>query len=331
MALNSPTAISAVTPLLPINGPGKNFASPLPASARQQPASDAEKAARQFEALFVKQLLSEVKISSGFGGESDARSDFVDSMWRDRISNQMVSQGDGLGLAKMLTRQLQGQPAQASGAIPFPAGAESNWTAMPLSGMPAVETPNAKLGATVNKADGGHGLRMYSQYLPESPRFSDAEDFVRTLKPHIEKAAQALGVSPQILMAQAALETGWGAHMPGAGDSKAGPSYNLFGIKADRSWQGDSAQAQTMEYDGNSMVETRAGFRRYDSYADSVDDYVQFIRDNPRYQNALQHGGSDKNFVLGLKLGGYATDPDYVEKVFEVAQGSTLARHWNAL
>lgn len=267
--------------------------------------SDAQAAARQFEALFVKQLLSQVKISGGLGGaQGGARGDMLDSMWRDQISKQITESGAGLGLSKMIASQLDGSADPRFDA------------SRPLVDLRSV-------------ADAGFGLNSQPNYFSDSPKFADVDEFVSTLKPHIEQAANELGVSPQVLLAQAALETGWGQHMPVGSDGRT--SYNLFGIKADASWQGAVAIGQTQEYDGQRMVSTEDGFRRYDSYAQSVRDYVDFIRSQPRYAAALNHGGDDKNFVQGLKSGGYATDPQYVEKVFDVARGQTLSHHWNAI
>ncbi len=267
-------------------------------------ASDAEKAARQFEALFVKQLLSQVKISGGLGGESNARGDMLDSMWRDQISRQITESGQGLGLSSMIARQL---------------GGESD--ARFAESRPLIDLQNAR--------SAGFGLNVARNYLSDPPGFSSPEEFVQAIKPHIQQAADELGVSPRVLLAQAALETGWGQHMPVDGDGR--PSYNLFGIKADTSWKGAVAVGQTQEFDGQRMVSTEDGFRRYDSYAQSVRDYVDFIRSQPRYSQAVNHGGSDENFVQGLKSGGYATDPQYVDKVFGVARGETLSKHWNAI
>ncbi len=297
----------ALTPLLPVAPPGHNFRDQPSGAGVPARESDAMTAARQFEALFVKQLLAEVKISGSIGGEEGARSDFVDSMWRDQISKHMSEQGQGLGLAQVIARQLDGSAAtqRADGGLK----------------MVSIQQPGRQAEPP--------GLRLYQNLLPESPQFSDAGEFVRALKPHIEKAAAQLGVSPRVLMAQAALETGWGQHMPS--DEQGRSSHNLFGIKADGAWRGQVAQAQTREFDGQSMQTQRDGFRAYAGLEHSVDDYVRFLQGNPRYQQALQHGGSDKNFVQGLKSAGYATDPQYVEKVFDVVEGDTLARHWNAL
>ncbi len=254
--------------------------------------------ARQFEALFIKQLLAEVDVAGSLGGEDNAQSDFINSMWRDRISQQM-SQGEGLGLASMLVQQLGGEPPVRS--------------ARTLSG-PLVDLQD-------------RGVALYRENGPGDERFGSREDFVRQLRPLLEQAAQELGISPRVLLAQAALETGWGRHLPQAADGT--PSHNLFGIKADAGWSGEAVRSPTQEYRDGRMEPVNDGFRRYASFADSVRDYVDFLRSNPRYERALAHGGSDENFLRGLKSAGYATDPEYVDKVIGVAHSPVMARYWN--
>ena len=263
---------------------------------------DLRETARQFEALFVKQLLAEVDIAGTLGGADNAQSDFINSMWRDKISQQMV-QGEGLGLSAMLERQLGGAKAPPGG------GSELSRSLLPLQ---------------------RRGAEIYSLYgTGATTEFADRQEFVAALRPYVEDAAQQLGVSPQILLAQAALETGWGQHMPRSADGR--PTHNLFGIKADGSWQGPSVNSLTQEFRDGEFAEESAAFREYPNFADSVRDYVEFLRSNPRYREALSHDGSDKNFLQGLKSAGYATDPNYVDKVVGVAHSPSMARYWNAI
>ncbi len=267
-------------------------------TARAAPREDELRAAaRQFEALFVKQLLSQLKMASGLGGEDTAQTDFVNSLWRDTFSEQ-ISAGAGLGLAELLARQIGGAADAAQGP-----------------------------GLQAALVRGPDAARVYASSEPG--RFETRQEFVDYLRPYVEQASQALGVSPQILLAQAALETGWGARMPV--DAQGDSSHNLFGIKADARWSGKAVEADTREYTEQGFHSEQARFRRYPSYAQSVQDYVAFLHENPRYQPALEHGGSDERFLQGLKSAGYATDPLYVEKVMDVARGSTLARYWNEI
>jgi flagellar protein FlgJ len=136
------------------------------------------------------------------------------------------------------------------------------------------------------------------------------------LLPHARQAARELGVDANLLLAQAALETGWGQSVikNNQGDS----SFNLFNIKADKSWQGKQTKVATLEYDGDVAKKTMAGFRSYGSYKDSFDDYVNFIKSNPRYSDALKKVGSPAHYIRELQQAGYATDPRYAEKVMSI-------------
>ena len=138
------------------------------------------------------------------------------------------------------------------------------------------------------------------------------EEFISSLMPHAEAAARELGVDPRNLIAQAALETGWGR-------SKPGDSHNLFGIKAGGSWNGASVQANTEEFAAGTASRVDANFRAYGSSRESVEDYVRLIRDNPRYAGALNTGSDVQSFANALQRGGYATDPDYARKLVSVS------------
>jgi len=138
------------------------------------------------------------------------------------------------------------------------------------------------------------------------------EKFISELMPHAKEAARELGVDPNNLIAQAALETGWGRSQPG-------DSHNLFGIKAGANWNGASVQANTEEFAGETATRVDANFRAYGSSRASVEDYVRLIRDNPRYASALNTGSDVEAFATALQRGGYATDPDYARKLAAVA------------
>jgi peptidoglycan hydrolase FlgJ len=139
------------------------------------------------------------------------------------------------------------------------------------------------------------------------------QKFVEQMRPHAEAAARELGVHPNNLIAQAALETGWGRSQPG------GNSHNLFGIKAGANWNGDRVQANTEEFAGETATRIDADFRAYGSARESVEDYVRLIRDNPRYAGAVNTGSDVQAFANALQRGGYATDPDYARKLVSVA------------
>src|SRR5690554_2543226 len=136
--------------------------------------------------------------------------------------------------------------------------------------------------------------------------------------PMAEKAAARLGVDPHYLVAQAALETGWGKLIIRGRDGSS--SHNLFGIKTHGQWQGGSANVLTSEYRDGVRQQQRATFRSYESYEQSFDDYVDFLQSNGRYQQALARTGNADAFFRELQQAGYATDPRYASKVSQIAR-----------
>ncbi|MFN7551789.1 MAG: flagellar assembly peptidoglycan hydrolase FlgJ, partial [Pseudomonadota bacterium] len=157
-----------------------------------------------------------------------------------------------------------------------------------------------------------------------SPRAGTPEAFVAEVWPHAKAAAAELGVDPRMLVAQAALETGWGRSVMRGPDGK--PSHNLFGIKATGGWQGAAVTQGTVEFRGGVMQRERAAFRAYGSVAESFADYVKLVRDNPRYREAVVAGSDGARFAEALERAGYATDPQYAEKLKAIAGGPTLRR-----
>jgi flagellar protein FlgJ len=164
--------------------------------------------------------------------------------------------------------------------------------------------------ANETQANGGEPAAFHT---PASP-----EDFVQQLWPCAEAAGKALGIDPKNILAQAALETGWGKSLPC--DANGNPSFNFFGMKASGDWTGGSVSQKTLEFDGGIPVQKQARFRAYDSAQDSFNDYVALIRDNPRYSAALNTGSNTHAFANALQSGGYATDPAYAKKIAAIAQ-----------
>lgn len=252
-------------------------------AARQGDDQALREAARQFEALFVRELLKSANAVSfgddGLGEHGDLVRDL-----RDRQMAEHLTAGRGLGLADMLVRQL--------GAPPPPAAPRQL------------------------------ALASFAVHQPSAAHFSGPQDFVQALAPHAERAGRELGVSPRILLAQAALESGWGQHLPRQGDGAS--SHNLFGIKTAGGWQGAAVRAETTEFHDGQSGREMASFRSYADFAASFDDYVSFLRGNPRYANALRHAGDDARYLQELKSAGYATDPLYVDKIQRVANSPPL-------
>ncbi|WP_038175546.1 flagellar assembly peptidoglycan hydrolase FlgJ [Vibrio pacinii] len=257
-------------------------------------------AAKQFEAIFTSMLFKSMRdANSTFeSGLMDSQNQqFYRQMMDEQMSSELSASGS-LGLADMIVAQL------TSGNI-------ENENA---------NSRNTDFEALMGKVDAVRDERArtttVSQSEPvQSSRFDSPESFVASMKPYAEKAARALGVDSSLLLAQAALETGWGQKVL---NNSRGSSNNLFNIKADRSWNGDKVATQTLEYHQGVPVKESAAFRSYANYEESFNDYVRFLNKNPRYTTALRHGGNDEQFIRGIHQAGYATDPAYADKVLSV-------------
>jgi flagellar protein FlgJ len=153
---------------------------------------------------------------------------------------------------------------------------------------------------------------------PAKSAFSNHDEFVATMLPLAKDAAARIGVDPTVLVAQAALETGWGKSIMRAQDGSS--SHNLFGIKAQGSWKGPEARAITSEFRDGKMVKETADFRSYTTYADSFHDLVSLLQNNNRYQGVVKAADNPEQFVKELQKAGYATDPDYASKISQIAK-----------
>ena len=153
---------------------------------------------------------------------------------------------------------------------------------------------------------------------PGKAAFASREEFVATMLPMAEEAAARIGVDPKVLVAQAALETGWGKSVLRQGDGST--SYNLFNIKAGSSWKGETARAVTAEYENGKVVKESAQFRAYDSFADSFHDLINLLQNNDRYQDVVKSADNPAQFVKELQKAGYATDPRYASKIAGIAK-----------
>ncbi|KIY38091.1 flagellar rod assembly protein FlgJ [Pseudomonas sp. 10-1B] len=168
-----------------------------------------------------------------------------------------------------------------------------------------------------------NGLRILGRAVAQPPlapkkAFADSDEFVATMLPMAEQAAKRIGIDPRYLVAQAALETGWGKSVMRNSDGSS--SHNLFGIKATGNWQGEQARAITSEFRDGQFVKETAAFRSYDSYQDSFHDLVSLLQNNSRYQEALNSADNPEQFARELQKAGYATDPGYAKKIISIAQ-----------
>lgn len=315
-----------------------------------------EMAAKQFESIFLQMLMKTMRDSNDLIAEggmfSSNQQQFYQRMFDDQLTLSLSKNGQ-LGIADLIVQQLSGnlqgatskggdkQPAEAivGADLQLPPGFTSllenfrtQSTAVPASAekrkkevaaaelFPASSakgsdrSPNAK--KTKQDVEAEAAVVTSQEVKPQALDFSSPQAFVESLLPYAKKAASVLGFSPHFLLAQAALETGWGKHI--MSDTEGNPSNNLFGIKAGKSWDGGVAVKDTLEFDGHQMKKERATFRAYSHVADSFMDYAQFITKNPRYEKARQNHHDAGNYFTELQAAGYATDPDYAEKILRI-------------
>ncbi|MDO8697392.1 MAG: flagellar assembly peptidoglycan hydrolase FlgJ [Pseudomonas sp.] len=190
--------------------------------------------------------------------------------------------------------------------------AQNDWLAAKSFAAPADKA------LSINGSDAVTGRRLAQPPLaPGKAAFSSPQEFVATMLPMAKAAAEKIGVDANYLVAQAALETGWGKSIIRQQDGSS--SHNLFGIKA-ADWQGESARVLTTEYVDGKPTKESASFRAYGSFEQSFNDYVSFLQNNERYDNALDSAANPKTFVRELQRAGYATDPQYANKVAQIAK-----------
>ena len=245
--------------------------------AKGQAPTALKEAARQFESLFTQMLLKSMREANKSFGEDSLFGSDQADMYQDMFDDQMAMQ---LSKGK---------------------------------GLGLADMLIKQLAGTVATQEMSEAPKPQAS----GPIASSRDEFLRTLRPHAEQAAREIGVDPNALLAQAALETGWGRSVPCNAQGEC--SFNLFGIKAGSQWSGATVNVPTLEFESGIPVRKVERFRAYGSPADSFRDYAALIRDSSRYANARGAGDNVEAFATALQQGGYATDPHYAQKIAAVA------------
>ncbi|MFZ2989895.1 flagellar assembly peptidoglycan hydrolase FlgJ [Ideonella sp.] len=258
-------------------------------SLRQRAAKDpkavAREAAKQFETLFMQQLLKSMREAAQTGNSMDndaskLGAEMLDTQWSTKLS------GRPGGLSDVIARQLEKQMGMSPGPIPK---------------MDAASKAPLSLGSTPKAVA-----------IPQQA----AATFVDQHQESAKAAEAATGIPASFMIAQAAHETGWGRKEIRNADGSS--ANNLFGIKAGSSWKGATTDVTTTEYINGQPRKMVQKFRAYDSPAESFADYAKLMKDNPRYQQVVASGNDAKGFAQGLQKAGYATDPAYADKLSRV-------------
>lgn len=278
--------------------------------------------AAQFESLFVSMMLKSMRQASLAEGLLDSsQSEMYQDMADQQLASDLSMRG-GLGLQDVILRQLGGERYVGTTEVkPGQTFSMDTVVIRPALGIKVNEQIIEQIREARAEPVTEAGEMIEQGELPQ--QFSSPEEFVQTLWPYAEQAAEKLGVAPEVILSQAALETGWGKYI--LADSE-GSSFNLFNIKAHYFWDGDTVAKNALEYrDGKTLYESTQ-FRAYDSYQQSFDDYVRFLQSQPRYKEALQHANDPAVFIEQLHKAGYATDPQYADKIKRIMNSDTLAQ-----
>lgn len=282
-----------------INTLDPNSLSSLKLAAKTKSPESNKLVAQQFEAMFLQSVMKSMRDATSSMASDDMFSSDSTRFYQglhDQQLTAMMAQHGGMGLAKFIERQLDGS-------------ANLRPPTYDLKGPPA---------GTLEQAIAAPQAAAAPLGVPYS---SSAQGFVEQTWPQAQQAASSLGVPAHFLVAQAALETGWGKSVIARADGSS--SYNLFNIKAGKDWKGAVVEASTTEYENGQAVTRKERFRAYGSYAESFQDYAGLVGQAPRY--AAVRGQTDaEGFSRALQQGGYATDPAYADKLTRVINGNTL-------
>ena len=293
----------------------------LRAAAKSGDQGALEEAAKQFEAIFVQMLMKSMRKAQDAMADKDSpfnseQVKFYRDMHDQQLATDLSTKGS-IGLADVIVQQM----SLNNGVMP--ASAVRNDANL------AMLNRNAKLRAqTPISNDMQNKAVAYQQaQIQEGPTkkaaFSSPQEFIKSLYPQAQAAAERLGISAKALIAQAAVETGWGKFMIHQGDGN--NAHNLFGIKADKRWDAKKTMKHTLQFEKTLPKKHTAAFRTYDNFAESLHDYVDFVSANPRYQQALEKTAAPKEYFTELQRAGYATDPKYADKIMSVYNSTTMS------
>lgn len=299
--------------------------------------------AKQFEGIFVQMMLKSMR-------DANMGDDLFDSdqsrMYQDLFDKQIsleLSNNSGIGLADMMVKQMDNTlPGSVETGKTV---SEYRRTINNISGNnisenitrstaydQGIKLDNRSVAITENSPGQKTATDNYETKtgqlddIQQKP-WVTPDGFIEHMMPHARAVAGKLGLHPAFIVAQAALETGWGSHVMKNADGNS--SNNLFGIKAGKAWKGDTALSNTLEYRDGIMKQEKAVFRSYSSVGEAFRDYARLLSESPRYSNVMNSGNNVEQFSNNLSRAGYATDPVYAEKIKTIVQSDRMKPFMN--
>lgn len=314
----------------------------LKTQSHQDKAAALDQVAKQFEGLLLSQMLTAMRKANSVFTEDDMLNSHAGDMYQDMFDKQItltMSAQRGIGLADVIKRQLMPQAGVGVAGVAEDATATLPGL-KPIGDYPRQIAPlQAVIERNLQQVDAAIAKRQTDSMVPSvtqtrpaaivsavdlpPEKFESPDDFVQALLPAAQQLEAETGISARLMIAQAALETGWGKHLPK--DAQGQSSFNLFGIKADARWQGPQVSITTTEYRDGVAVKEQANFRAYGSLQESLRDYVDFLQAQPRYREALSQADNPHAFANALQQAGYATDPAYGRKIQRLVEGEHIS------
>lgn len=281
-----------------------------------------KKAAQHFESIFIGMMLKSMREANKAFEEGNPMHSNTTRFFRDMYDQQLatdMSDNGSMGLADIIVQQLSGDTDSFKAASVL----RNDATLANLQNIKASTKPNLDNStvsvATPEQSDTQGNIEQNKQAQPKPDMsFESPEDFVNKLWDFAKNTAKKIGLNPAVMLAQSALETGWGQHV--IKDQQGQSSFNLFNVKAHRDWEGDKAAKSTLEFENGVAVKKVEPFRVYNSIQDSFDDFIEFLNSNGRYQDALKSANDSEQFLQKLQHAGYATDPNYADKIIGILQ-----------
>lgn len=292
-----------------------------------------KKAAQHFESIFIGMMLKSMREANAVFEQGNPMHSNTTKFFRDMYDQQLstnMSETGSMGLADIIVQQLSNDNKQYTNANLLRNDSDFSQLTATISkpemaslspSQQLIEPFKQPLDKTLSQLAQSTPMSKPESssdkvIKPEPIDFKDPDDFVSKIWDYAKSASSKIGLNPAVMIAQSALETGWGKYI--IKDQQGGSSFNLFNVKAHRDWQGEKAAQSTLEFEQGVAVRKTEPFRVYNNFTEAFDDFVNFLQGHSRYQDALDNASQPEQFLQKLQKAGYATDPNYADKIIKI-------------